>query len=53
MKQAGWINELIARLTDSAPNDNTTTNRTLDADVSTFPRGGERLFLVGPMERNG
>ncbi|GFZ50736.1 hypothetical protein JCM24511_08494 [Saitozyma sp. JCM 24511] len=42
---AGWINELIARLTDSAPKDNTTTNRTLDTDESTFPRGGERLFL--------
>jgi hypothetical protein len=52
MKQAGWINELIARLTDSAPNDNTTTNRTLDADESTFPRGGERLFLVSQIAQD-
>lgn len=44
--QAGYINEIIARLTDSAPQDNTSTNRTLDADEHTFPRGGERFFVV-------
>ncbi|OWZ53870.1 phytase [Cryptococcus neoformans c45] len=42
---AGYINEIIARLTDSAPQDNTSTNRTLDADEHTFPRGGERFFV--------
>ncbi|KAK1926180.1 histidine phosphatase superfamily [Papiliotrema laurentii] len=41
---AGWVNELLARLTDSAPEDSTTTNRTLDADESTFPQGGKRFF---------
>ncbi|ORX34649.1 histidine phosphatase superfamily [Kockovaella imperatae] len=42
---AGWTNELIARLTDSAPVDSTTTNSTLDADEASFPRGGNRLFV--------
>ena len=44
--KAGWINELIARLTDSPLEDETTTNRTLDADEATFPLGGERIFAV-------
>ena len=35
----GYINELIARLTDSPVRDNTQTNRTLDSDPSTFPLG--------------
>ena len=46
MIQAGWTNELVARLTDSIPTDSTTTNRTLDDDESTFPRGGSRIFVV-------
>lgn len=33
----GFVNELIARLTGTPVNDSTTTNRTLDADESTFP----------------
>ncbi|KAK4686161.1 hypothetical protein P7C73_g3973, partial [Tremellales sp. Uapishka_1] len=42
---AGWVNELVARLTDSRPVDRTTTNRTLDGDEITFPRGGKRVFV--------
>ncbi|KLT41664.1 phosphoglycerate mutase-like protein [Cutaneotrichosporon oleaginosum] len=41
---AGWVNELIARLTDSPVSDNTCTNRTLDANPKTFPLG-KRLFI--------
>ena len=33
----GYINELIARLTNSPVRDNTQTNRTLDFDPATFP----------------
>lgn len=33
----GYINELIARLTDSSVRDNTQTNRTLDSSNQTFP----------------
>lgn len=33
----GYINELIARLTGTAVQDNTQTNRTLDSDPETFP----------------
>ncbi|KAG6810012.1 hypothetical protein H0H92_013718 [Tricholoma furcatifolium] len=33
----GYINELIARLTGKPVNDNTQTNRTLDASPETFP----------------
>jgi hypothetical protein len=28
--------------------DDTTTNRTLDADEATFPLGGKRIFAVRP-----
>ncbi|QRV88869.1 histidine phosphatase family containing protein [Ceratobasidium sp. AG-Ba] len=35
----GWVNELLARLTDKPVRDNTTTNTTLDADIATFPIG--------------
>ncbi|WVN90924.1 uncharacterized protein L203_106169 [Cryptococcus depauperatus CBS 7841] len=42
---AGYINEIIARLTDSAPVDHTITNRTLDNNEATFPRGGELFFI--------
>ena len=33
----GWVNELIARLTNSAVNDSTSTNHTLDDNPATFP----------------
>lgn len=33
----GYVNELIARLTKSPVQDNTTVNHTLDADSTTFP----------------
>ncbi|WWC58080.1 uncharacterized protein I303_100615 [Kwoniella dejecticola CBS 10117] len=42
---AGYVNELLARLTDSEVIDNTTTNHTLDGDERTFPRGGKRFFV--------
>lgn len=35
----GWVNELLARLTGKAVEDNTSTNRTLDGDETTFPLG--------------
>ncbi|KAG5342942.1 hypothetical protein C0989_005891 [Termitomyces sp. Mn162] len=35
----GYINELIARLTDEPVSDNTQTNHTLDASPETFPLG--------------
>ncbi|KAF2749415.1 acid phosphatase [Sporormia fimetaria CBS 119925] len=34
---AGYVNELIARLTESPVQDSTNTNRTLDSDPATFP----------------
>ncbi|ODN97157.1 hypothetical protein I350_08137 [Cryptococcus amylolentus CBS 6273] len=42
---AGYVNEVIARLTDSVPVDRTITNRTLNEDEATFPRGGQRFFV--------
>jgi hypothetical protein len=35
----GWINELLARLTNTAVVDHTSTNTTLDSSNSTFPLG--------------
>ncbi|KAJ9477843.1 Constitutive acid phosphatase [Pseudozyma hubeiensis] len=35
----GWVNELLARLTDKPVKDHTTTNATLDANSQTFPLG--------------
>lgn len=35
----GWVNELIARLTNKSVKDETTTNHTLDDSSSTFPLG--------------
>ncbi|CAE6343772.1 unnamed protein product, partial [Rhizoctonia solani] len=35
----GWVNELIARLTDSAVQDDTTTDKNLDGNQATFPLG--------------
>lgn len=43
---AGWVNELIARLTDSTVSDETSTNRTMDKDEDLFPLGGKRIFVV-------
>ena len=37
----GFVNELIARLTDKPVKDHTSTNRTLDDNPSTFPLGRE------------
>lgn len=39
----GYVNELIARLTDSSVKDRTNTNSTLDSDPITFPLG-RRLY---------
>ena len=33
----GWVNELIARLTNTPVQDHTDTNRTLDSSAATFP----------------
>jgi hypothetical protein len=35
----GYVNELLARLTDKPVEDNTNTNRTLNSDPATFPLG--------------
>ena len=35
----GWVNELIARLTDQAVEDHTSVNHTLDSNPTTFPLG--------------
>ncbi|WWD05867.1 hypothetical protein V865_003951 [Kwoniella europaea PYCC6329] len=42
---AGYVNELLARLTDSEVVDSTTTNHTLDSDERTFSKGGKRFFV--------
>ncbi|CAE6481936.1 unnamed protein product [Rhizoctonia solani] len=43
---AGWVNELLARLTNTPVQDKTTTNRSLDSSLKTFPIGPEapRVF---------
>jgi hypothetical protein len=46
----GYVNELIARLTDSPVVDETSTNTTLDGNAETFPRGGRRVFVVSGSE---
>ncbi|SNX84838.1 related to 3-phytase A precursor [Melanopsichium pennsylvanicum] len=33
----GWVNEMLARLTDTPVRDQTSTNSTIDADPNTFP----------------
>jgi hypothetical protein len=35
----GYVNELIARLTNASVRDTTSVNHTLDADPATFPLG--------------
>ncbi|GAC75029.1 multiple inositol polyphosphate phosphatase [Moesziomyces antarcticus T-34] len=35
----GWVNELLARLTETRVKDHTTTNATLDESTATFPLG--------------
>lgn len=37
MQGIGYVNELLARLTNTPVVDSTSTNRTLDADPTTFP----------------
>ncbi|KAG8726552.1 hypothetical protein FRC12_023294, partial [Ceratobasidium sp. 428] len=51
---SGWVNELLARLTDSPVHDNTTTNSTLDADAATFPigRSAPRIFADFSSDNN-
>lgn len=41
----GYINELVARLTDSPVDDQTSTNSTVTADPATFPLGN-RVYVV-------
>ncbi|CUA76359.1 hypothetical protein RSOLAG22IIIB_12240 [Rhizoctonia solani] len=36
---AGWVNELLSRLTGQPVQDSTSTNTTLDSDYATFPIG--------------
>ncbi|KAH7327620.1 histidine phosphatase superfamily [Rhizoctonia solani] len=36
---AGWVNELLSRLTDQPVQDSTSTNSTLDSNYDTFPIG--------------
>jgi hypothetical protein len=43
---AGWVNELLARLTNTPVQDSTTTNSTLDRDPATFPIGPSAPFIV-------
>ncbi|WWC85773.1 uncharacterized protein L201_000639 [Kwoniella dendrophila CBS 6074] len=42
---AGYVNELLARLTDYNVTDHTTTNYTLDSNENTFPQGGKLFFV--------
>lgn len=42
----GFANELIARMTDSAVKDHTTTNSTLDGSPVTFPVGGNTVMYA-------
>lgn len=51
---AGWVNELLARLTGTPVRDNTTTNSTLNSDPSTFPSGplAPRIFADFSSDNN-
>jgi hypothetical protein len=40
----GYVNELIARITNTPVNDHTNTNSTLDGSEKTFPLGQTRLY---------
>ncbi|KUJ10340.1 phosphoglycerate mutase-like protein [Mollisia scopiformis] len=42
----GFTNELIARMTDTAVHDHTSTNSTLDDNPSTFPVGGKTVLYA-------
>lgn len=42
---AGYVRELVARLTDSVPEAFPTINTTLVGSSATFPRGGKRFFV--------
>ncbi|KAG9075413.1 hypothetical protein FS749_012924, partial [Ceratobasidium sp. UAMH 11750] len=50
----GWVNELLARLTNSPVHDNTTTNSTLDTNTVTFPigRSAPRIFADFSSDNN-
>ncbi|CAE6454714.1 unnamed protein product [Rhizoctonia solani] len=51
---AGWVNELLARLTNTPVRDNTTTNSTLDGNLKTFPIGpaAPRVFADFSSDNN-
>ncbi|KAG9103772.1 hypothetical protein FRC06_008090 [Ceratobasidium sp. 370] len=51
---AGWVNELLARLTNTPVHDNTTTNSTLDTNTVTFPIGrlAPRIFADFSSDNN-
>lgn len=42
----GYVNELIARLTNTPVEDHTSTNSTLDSDPATFPIGGDNVLFA-------
>ncbi|EKG12413.1 Histidine phosphatase superfamily clade-2 [Macrophomina phaseolina MS6] len=42
----GYVNELIARLTNQPVEDHTSTNRTLDSDPATFPIGPDHVLFA-------
>ncbi|KAJ1307057.1 hypothetical protein OPQ81_008036 [Rhizoctonia solani] len=51
---AGWVNELLSRLTDTPVQDHTTTNSTLDSSPTTFPIGASapRIFADFSSDNN-
>jgi hypothetical protein len=42
----GFTNELIARMTNTAVVDHTSTNRTIDSNSTTFPTGGQYVLFA-------
>ncbi|KAF8704572.1 histidine acid phosphatase family, partial [Rhizoctonia solani] len=51
---AGWVNELLSRLTNTPVEDYTTTNSTLDSNPATFPIGSSapRIFADFSSDNN-
>ncbi|CAE6441626.1 unnamed protein product [Rhizoctonia solani] len=51
---AGWVNELLSRLTGNPVQDSTSTNSTLDSDHKTFPIGScaPRIFADFSSDNN-
>ncbi|KAF8751581.1 histidine acid phosphatase family [Rhizoctonia solani] len=51
---AGWVNELLSRLTGTPVQDSTSTNRTLDSSHKTFPIGScaPRIFADFSSDNN-